>query len=77
MPNFYAAIRFQPFQYYPQTPWQKGIAAEGKKTSPARIGCSQGGVLSAHSAFQDLTIELLYSPWWVYILTILELYAHR
>ena len=34
--NFYAVIRFQPFQFCPQTPWQKVIAAEGEKKHPLR-----------------------------------------
>ena len=80
----YAIIRFQPFQFYSQTPCWKAIAAEGRKSTPARIDCKQGGVLSAHSAFSDLTVELyihrgryIYSPYWIYISTMMDLYAHQ
>ena len=30
----YAIIRFQPFQFYSQTPCWKAIAAEGRKNHP-------------------------------------------
>ena len=32
----YAIIRFQPFQFYSQTPCWKAIAAEGRKKHPLR-----------------------------------------
>ncbi len=80
----YAIIRFQPFQFYSQTPCWKAIAAEGRKSTPARIDCKQGGVLSAHSAFSDLTVELyihrgryIYSPYWIYMPTTRGIYIHQ
>ena len=59
----YAIIRFQPFQFYSQTPCWKAIAAEGRKSTPARIDCKQGG--SAFSAFSFFRLDsrAIYSSW--------------